>query len=82
MLGVLITFGALATDGPSTAPLILGALLWAAGMTGVIVFSIYRRASHDAPRGRWYRTWRSRRPARNRARHNGPITPRRPIPQA
>jgi len=80
-LGVLITFGALATDGPATVPLVLGAVLWAVGLTGVIVFAIYGKASHDTPRGQWFRTWRARR--RTRGRTNGQTYGRHPpIPQA
>ncbi len=81
-LGVLITFGALATDGPAVVPLVLGAVLWAVGLTGVIVFAIYGKAMHDTPRGQWFRAWRAHRHPRANGNHNGHIHPRHPIPQA
>jgi hypothetical protein len=83
-LGVLITFGALATDGPATAPLIAGAVLWAVGLAGVIVFAIYGRASHAPRRGQWLRTWRRPRRRRTATSDNGTngFHGHRPIPQA
>jgi hypothetical protein len=82
-LGVLLMFGALATDGPATFPLVLAALLWAAGLTGVIVFAIYGKAMHDRPRGQWYRNWLARRRQRTRQNGtNGHLHTRPPIAQS